>query len=73
MIRVVLWFCGCLFYDLVDDFMLIEKYDSYINVTGLRILTGKKHPKIKFQHIHKKYEYGHLGRSYIKLTLSKRF
>ena len=38
--------------------------------TRLRILTGKKHPKIK---LHKKYEYWHLGRWYIKLTLFKRF
>ena len=39
---------------------------------GLRILTGKKHPKIKCS-VYEKYEYGHLGRWYIKLTLFKRF
>ena len=34
-------------------------------------LIGKKHPKIKLQRLQKKYEYGHLGRRYIKLTLSR--
>ena len=38
----------------------------------LRILTGKKHPKIKLQHL-PKYEYGHVGHWYIKLTYFKRF
>ena len=33
--------------------------------------TRKKHPKIKLQ-LNEKYEYGYLGRWYIKLTLFKR-
>ena len=32
---------------------------------NLRILQGKKHPSMKLQRI-QKYEYGHLGRWYIK-------
>ena len=36
------------------------------------ILTAKKHPQIKL-HRFQKYEYGHFGGSYIKLTLSVGF
>ena len=39
----------------------------------LRIFTCKKHPKIKLYSPYEKYEYGHLGRWYSKLTLFKRF
>ena len=40
--------------------------------SALRILTGKKEPKVKLQRL-QKYEYEYLGRSYIKLTLFKMF
>ena len=39
----------------------------------LRILIGKKHPQIKLDNAYEKYEYGDLGRWYIKSTLSERF
>ena len=39
----------------------------------LRILTRKKHPKIKLSSIYEKYQYSHLSRWYIKLTLFKEF
>ena len=50
----------------------ISTHKSWFNnsdiVSGLRILTGKKHPKVKLYSAYEKYEYGHLGHYYIKLT-----
>ena len=41
-------------------------------ITKLRILIGKSTLKLNSS-AYEKYEYGHLGRWYIKLTLIKRF
>ena len=49
--------------------LLFENQDFNI---AFRILTGKKHPKIKLQHL-QKYKYEHLGHCYIRLTLFIRF
>ena len=60
-------------YNVFTSNILLETLDDDIPITvTLRILTGKKHSKMKLQ-AYEKYEYGHLGRWYIKLTLFKRF
>ena len=47
---------------------------SFLEIWGkLRILTGKKHLLKLNSRAYEKYEFGHLGRWYIKLTLFKRF
>ena len=51
-------------------------YAALISNNSLKILEGKKHPKIKLYektHRLRKIRKGHLGRWYIKLTLFKRF
>ena len=76
----LMFFCsfiisGLLWVSWNDDMMnyLSVKIDTlHIYRNYLTILTGKKHLKL-YPSAYEKYEYGHLGRWYINLTLFKRF